>query len=90
MKTFLISIHNQLKFPQSDCRYSRKFRNAIADILEKSATIKQSKVDLNSTSPQKNSAFICKLQQRINIFASTKDNHNAKTHCPFPIVSQLP
>ena len=63
-----------LGFPYSNCRYSRKIRKVTADILEKSATIIQSHVDLNSISPQKNSAFICKLHQRINIFASTKDN----------------
>jgi len=34
-------VHNKLLFPQIDCGYSRKFRNVIADILKKSATMLQ-------------------------------------------------
>ena len=34
-------IHNKLEFPQINCGYSRKIRNVIADILEKSATMLQ-------------------------------------------------
>jgi len=34
-------VHNKLEFPQINCGYSRKIRNVIADILEKSATMLQ-------------------------------------------------